>query len=80
MSRGPDLERGGDRPAQRRLLVKIPTTFALAQLVLIDHDADLIASVCVETLVLDFGKRLAMGPTRAVLNDPIVRHAYLGRE
>jgi branched-chain amino acid transport system ATP-binding protein len=63
----------------RRLLVKIPTTFN-SQLVLIDHDADLIASVCVETLVLDFGKRLAMGPTRAVLNDPIVRHAYLGRE
>ena len=63
----------------RRLLVKIPTTFH-SQLVLIDHDADLIASVCVETLVLDFGKRLAMGPTRAVLNDPIVRHAYLGRE
>ena len=63
----------------RRLLVKIPTTFD-SQLVLIDHDADLIASVCVETLVLDFGKRLAMGPTRAVLNDPIVRRAYLGRE
>jgi branched-chain amino acid transport system ATP-binding protein len=48
--------------------------------VLIDHDADLIASVCVETLVLDFGKRLAMGPTRAVLDDPVVRRAYLGRE
>jgi branched-chain amino acid transport system ATP-binding protein len=63
----------------RRLLIKIPTTFD-SQLVLIDHDADLIASVCVETLVLDFGKRLAMGPTRAVLNDPIVRRAYLGRE
>jgi branched-chain amino acid transport system ATP-binding protein len=63
----------------RQLLVKIPTTFD-SQLVLIDHDADLIASVCVETLVLDFGKRLAMGPTRAVLNDPIVRRAYLGRE
>jgi branched-chain amino acid transport system ATP-binding protein len=63
----------------RRLLVQIPSAFD-AQLLLIDHDADLIASVCVETLVLDFGKRLAMGPTRAVLNDPVVRHAYLGRE
>jgi branched-chain amino acid transport system ATP-binding protein len=63
----------------RRLLVQIPTAFD-TQLVLIDHDADLIASVCVETLVLDFGKRLAMGPTRAVLDDPIVRRAYLGRE
>jgi branched-chain amino acid transport system ATP-binding protein len=63
----------------RRLLVEIPSAFD-TQLVLIDHDADLIASVCIETLVLDFGKRLAMGPTRAVLDDPIVRRAYLGRE
>jgi branched-chain amino acid transport system ATP-binding protein len=63
----------------RRLLVQIPSAFD-TQLVLIDHDADLIASVCVETLVLDFGKRLAMGPTRAVLDDPVVRRAYLGRE
>jgi branched-chain amino acid transport system ATP-binding protein len=63
----------------RRLLMDIPSTFD-SQLVLIDHDADLIASVCMETLVLDFGKRLAMGPTRAVLDDPGVRRAYLGRE
>jgi branched-chain amino acid transport system ATP-binding protein len=63
----------------RRLLVKIPSTFK-SQLILIDHDADLIASVCVQTLVLDFGKRLALGPTRAVLDDPVVRRAYLGRE
>ena len=63
----------------QRLLVEIPSTFN-SQLVLIDHDADLIASVCTETLVLDFGKRLAMGPTRAVLDDPVVRRAYLGRE
>jgi len=63
----------------RWLLMQIPSTFR-CQLVLIDHDADLIASVCAETLVLDFGKRLAMGPTRAVLDDPVVRRAYLGRE
>jgi len=63
----------------RRLLIKIPPVFD-TQLVLIDHDADLIASVCVETVVLDFGKRLAMGPTRAVLDDPLVRRAYLGRD
>ncbi len=63
----------------RRLLIEIPSTFS-SQLVLIDHDADLIASVCMETLVLDFGKRLAMGPTRTVLDDPVVRRAYLGRE
>jgi branched-chain amino acid transport system ATP-binding protein len=63
----------------RRLLTLIPEAFG-TQLVLIDHDADLIASVCIDTLVLDFGKRLALGPTRAVLDDPVVRRAYLGRE
>jgi branched-chain amino acid transport system ATP-binding protein len=61
----------------RRLLMQIPERFG-AQLILIDHDADLIASVCIETMVLDFGKLLAFGPTRAVLDDPVVRRAYLG--
>ena len=63
----------------RGLLARIPENFG-AQLVLIDHDADLIASLCIETMVLDFGKLLAFGPTRAVLDDPGVRRAYLGAE
>jgi branched-chain amino acid transport system ATP-binding protein len=63
----------------RSLLVRIPEAFG-AQLVLIDHDAELIASLCIETMVLDFGKLLAFGPTRAVLDDPGVRRAYLGAE
>jgi branched-chain amino acid transport system ATP-binding protein len=61
----------------RKLLTEIPSQFGV-QVVLIDHDAQLIAAVCVETLVLDFGKRIAFGPTRAVLDDPLVRKAYLG--
>jgi branched-chain amino acid transport system ATP-binding protein len=61
----------------RSLLKEIPERFG-AQLVLIDHDADLIASLCIETMVLDFGKLLAFGPTRTVLDAPIVRQAYLG--
>ena len=54
--------------------------FCGAQALLIDHDVDLIAATCTETLVLDFGRRLALGPTRAVLDDPAVRRAYLGTE
>jgi branched-chain amino acid transport system ATP-binding protein len=61
----------------RQLLRQIPDLFG-AQLLLIDHDADLIASLCVETMVLDFGKLLAFGATRQVLDDPAVRRAYLG--
>jgi len=51
-----------------------------AQTLVIDHDVDLIQQVCEETLVLDFGKQIAFGPTRDVLADPKVKAAYLGTE
>jgi len=49
-----------------------------AQVLLVDHDVDLISATCVATLVLDFGSQIAYGPTAAVLADPKVRAAYLG--
>ncbi len=49
-----------------------------AQVFLIDHDVALIAACCEETMVLDFGKLLALGLTAQVLADPEVRRAYLG--
>lgn len=52
--------------------------FRQAQVLLIDHDVELITEICQETLVLDFGTRLAQGPTRAVLASPEVQKAYLG--
>lgn len=61
----------------RALLCGIPD-FCGAQVLLIDHDVDLIAATCSQTLVLDFGRRLALGPTREVLQDPAVQAAYLG--
>jgi branched-chain amino acid transport system ATP-binding protein len=51
-----------------------------AKVLVIDHDVDLIQRICSETLVLDFGRRIAFGPTGAVLNDPAVKAAYLGVE
>jgi branched-chain amino acid transport system ATP-binding protein len=51
-----------------------------AKVLVIDHDVDLIQRICTETLVLDFGRRIAFGPTSAVLNDPAVKAAYLGVE
>jgi branched-chain amino acid transport system ATP-binding protein len=61
----------------REVIMGIPPALN-AQVILIDHDTNLIATTCSETLVLDFGKRLALGPTRAALDDPAVRKAYLG--
>lgn len=63
--------------ALRHVIAAIPAAVG-GQVVLIDHDTALIASICIETLVLDFGRALAHGPTQATLNDPAVRRAYLG--
>lgn len=49
-----------------------------AQVLLVDHDVDLISATCAATLVLDFGSPIAYGPTPDVLADPKVRAAYLG--
>ena len=49
-----------------------------AQVFLIDHDVALISACCEETMVLDFGRLLALGPTASVLEQPAVRRAYLG--
>ncbi|GAA6210217.1 ATP-binding cassette domain-containing protein [Cognatishimia sp. WU-CL00825] len=50
-----------------------------AQILMVDHDVDLIRDVCASTAVLDFGKLIAFGPTEDVLADEIVKTAYLGR-
>ena len=61
----------------RRVIVGIPD-FCGAQVLLVDHDVDLISTTCHETLVLDFGSKIAFGHTTDVLKDPRVRAAYLG--
>ncbi len=49
-------------------------------MVLVDHDMDLVAGVCDEVVVLDFGAVIAAGPPARVLEDPRVVAAYLGSE
>ena len=61
----------------RRVIVGIPEHCG-AQVLLVDHDVDLISHTCSATLVLDFGVKIAYGPTEEVLKDPAVRIAYLG--
>ncbi|MFC7400539.1 ABC transporter ATP-binding protein [Chelatococcus sp. GCM10030263] len=46
----------------------------------IDHDMNLIQMLCRRLVVLDFGSKIADGPTSAVLNDPKVLDVYLGGE
>lgn len=58
-------------------LTRIPSRFDTA-IVLIEHDLDLVRSVCTELTVLDFGRVLAQGPSTEVLDDPAVIAAYMG--
>jgi ABC-type branched-subunit amino acid transport system ATPase component len=60
-----------------RVIKDIPA-YCGAQVFLVDHDVALIAACCEETMVLDFGRLLALGPTAEVLHQPEVRRAYLG--
>lgn len=61
--------------AQR--LKAIPERFGVA-LIIIEHDLDLVRSVCPWLTVLDFGKVIASGRQAEVMADPAVLAAYLG--
>ena len=61
----------------RDVIAHIPAEFK-AQVLLIDHDVELIRTLCAQTVVLDFGHLLAEGPTETVLEREDVRRAYLG--
>jgi ABC-type branched-subunit amino acid transport system ATPase component len=61
----------------QRMMATLPERTG-ASVLLIDHDVDLIASLCEQSAVLDFGQLIVYGPTRAVLDDDRVKAAYLG--
>lgn len=61
-------------------MIRTVGEFAGTQVVLIDHDVNLVRSVCTSLTVLDFGRVIGTGPTADILNDPVVQRAYLGAE
>ncbi|PPK65396.1 ATP-binding cassette domain-containing protein [Actinokineospora auranticolor] len=58
-------------------LRQVPARFGVSVL-LIEHDLDLVRSVCDRITVLDFGQVLASGPQAEVLANPAVLKAYMG--
>ena len=47
-------------------------------ILLIEHDMKLVAGICEELTVLNFGKVLCQGKTAEVLSNPEVIKAYIG--
>ena len=58
-------------------LRELPERYGIA-LIIIEHDLDLVRSVCPTLTVLDFGRVLASGPQAEVLANPDVVKAYMG--
>jgi len=58
-------------------LRQVPTKYGVS-LLIIEHDLDLVRSVCSEITVLNFGEVLASGSQEAVLSNPEVLKAYMG--
>jgi branched-chain amino acid transport system ATP-binding protein len=74
-----EISSGLDADESRRLgaLLRQLAEDGIAVL-LVEHDMDLVMSVCDRIYVLDFGVMIADGPPAAVAADERVRSAYLG--
>jgi branched-chain amino acid transport system ATP-binding protein len=49
-------------------------------MVLVEHDVEMVFSLCSHVHVIDFGTKISDGPPQVVRADPLVRAAYLGEE
>ncbi len=62
----------------REILLKIHDSGVT--LFIVEHDMKLVMSICKIISVLDYGKKIAEGPSSVIRTDPVVIEAYLGEE
>lgn len=77
-----DESAGGLTPAEASAMVDLLRREVLPgrTAILIEHKMDLVAALCPQVVVLDFGRRIAEGPPGEVLRRPEVVEAYFGTE
>ncbi len=68
-----------DIPGLIETIARIHGEFGCGVLV-VEHNMGLIMGLCGRVHVIDHGRTIAVGPPRAVQNDPEVRRAYLGED
>ncbi len=61
------------------VILDIKQDFGITQ-ILVEHDMALVMGIADRVMVLDFGKRIAIGTASQVQGDPAVVKAYLGEE
>jgi branched-chain amino acid transport system ATP-binding protein len=75
-----DEPSSGLSPQETESFAELLTALAAEStaVLLVEHDVDLVMSVCSKVHVLDFGRVLAVGTPAQVQADPLVQQAYLG--
>jgi branched-chain amino acid transport system ATP-binding protein len=77
-----DEPAAGMNPAEidelNKLIVKIRDHFGLT-IMLVEHQMRLVMEICDEILVMNFGKKMAIGDPLSIRNNEQVLEAYLGK-
>ncbi|MDH3234432.1 MAG: ABC transporter ATP-binding protein [Alphaproteobacteria bacterium] len=76
-----DEPAGGMTPAETDEMARLIEEVAAPgrTCIVIEHKMDMIARLCADVCVLNFGAKIAEGTPDEVLKDPVVLEAYIGR-